>query len=127
MEFLKTLNIQIVQLEQQRDDLAKDFFRRHLSERLVFHRADGSVVGKGGVPGQKGFLESLDGPSPFSRREPEDIDVTPLGERAVVSLIVVGTRQDDGSVHRYRNIRFFTREGEDWLLDSWYNFEITGR
>lgn len=79
IEPLKALNILIAQVEQQRDDLAKNFFRRHLSERLLFRRADGSVVGKGGMPGQEGFLESLDGPSPFSRRETEDIDVTLLG------------------------------------------------
>ncbi len=39
----------------------------------------------------------------------------------------MGRLQDsaDGSVGRYRNIRLFSRAGHDWILELWYNYEIT--
>ena len=44
----------------------------------------------------------------------------------MVTLIVEGVKNDD-SMHRYRNIRFFTHNGENWILESWYNYEIPGQ
>ena len=123
IEELKTLNEQIAEMEQQRNDKAIDFFRRHLSDRLIFRRADGSVVGKGGTPEQKGFIEGLDGKSPFTSREAEDIKVTLLDDRALVTLIV-RTRKADGTKNRYRNIRMFSKQGDNWILELWYNYEI---
>jgi ketosteroid isomerase-like protein len=64
--------------------------------------------------------------NPFESRTSEDIAVHVDGDRALVTLIVVGTRRDDKSVHRYRNVHFFTQEGNRWLLDAWYNYEVTG-
>jgi hypothetical protein len=63
--------------------------------------------------------------NPFSSRVPEEIAVTPQGDRALVTLIIVGTKKDN-SVHRYRNIRLFTHSADQWLLDFWYNYNITG-
>ena len=117
-DILTLLNTQFGEMEQRRDDEAVQFFHRHLSERLVFHRANGSVVGK------SAFLEGLLGPDSFSGRTSEDVKIQVLGDRAVASLIVVATRRDDGSTHRYRNIRFFTREGGVWCVDSWYNLNM---
>ena len=114
---LGQLNIQFGEMELRRDDVAVQFFHRHLSERLIFRRANGSVVGKAA------FLDGLAGPDPFSGRKSEDVKVQVLGDRAVASLTVVATRRDDGSTHRYRNIRFFTREDGIWSVDSWYNLE----
>ncbi len=45
---------------------------------------------------------------------------------AVWRRIAVGTRKDDGSVHRYRNVRLFSRAGNEWIMELWYNYEITG-
>ena len=72
------------------------------------------------------FLEGFKKASPFASRSCEIVSVTPLNDRALVTLIVVAMRADDGSVHHYRNIRFFSRSGQDWLLELWYNYEITG-
>jgi len=52
--------------------------------------------------------------------------VSLLDDRALVTLILVGTRADDGSVHRYRNIRLFSRAADKWILEFWYNYEVTG-
>src|SRR5262249_22744826 len=60
----------------------------------------------------------------FESRVPEDIVPKVDGNRAVVTLMVVAKRKDDKSVHRYRNVRFFTRSGNGWSLDAWYNYEI---
>jgi hypothetical protein len=85
----------------------------------VFRRADGKVVGK------EGFLEGLKS-NPFRSRVPEGIDVNLLDGRALVTLIIVGTPKDDGSIHRYRNIRLFAHTNDRWILELWYNYEITG-
>ena len=55
----------------------------------------------------------------------EEIAVTLLNDRALVTLIVVGTLAD-GAVKRYRNIRLFSRAGDDWKLELWYNYELSG-
>lgn len=72
----------------------------------------------------EGFLASLKN-NPFSSRRSEDISVTLFNDRALVTLIVIGERADDGSVHRYRNIRLFSRSADRWVLELWYNYELT--
>lgn len=115
------LNKQIAQ-EEQRGEGGYDFFQSHLSDQLIFRRANSNVVGKFGP---EGFMEGLRN-NPFAARVPEGINVNLLGDRALVTLVIVGTRKDDGSVHRYRNIRLFSRQGDQWILELWYNYEITG-
>jgi uncharacterized protein DUF4440 len=117
-ESLEKLNRQIAH-EEQRGEAASMFLKTCLSDQLIFRRANGKVVGK------EKFLEELKN-NPFLTRVAEMIEVNLLEDRALVTLIVVGTRADDGSVHYYRNIRLFTRSADQWLLEFWYNFEITG-
>lgn len=119
---LVALNEQIGEMEQTGGEKALAFFCDHLSDQLVFRRASGKIVGKWELDG---FLSSLK-KNPFSSRRSEDISVTELNDRALVTLMVVGTRVDDGSVHRYRNIRLFTRSADNWILEVWYNYEVTG-
>lgn len=119
---LIALNEQISVIEQQGGPEAVEFFSRHLSQKLVFRRASGKIVGK---YGPDGFLEGL-AKNPFRSRVSEDISVTLLGDRALVTLFVVGTRKDDGSVHCYRNIRLFSRGGDGWVMEFWYNHEVMG-
>lgn len=114
------LNRRIGQMEQQ-GEAAQVFFQTHLSDQLIFRRASGKVVGKSG-PG--GFLEGLKN-NPFTSRVSEEISVQLMGDRALVTLIVVGTRADDRSVHRYRNVRLFSRARDNWIMEFWYNYEIT--
>jgi hypothetical protein len=120
---LTALNAKIAEMEQAGGLEAIAFFEALLSDQLVFRRASGKVVGKSGP---EGFLEGLKKASPFSSRRPENISVTHLDDRALVTLIVVGTRADDGSAHRYRNIRLFSCSGDNWVLDLWYNYEVAG-
>ena len=100
---LAALNRRFAEMEQQGGREALGFFSAHLSHNLLFRRADKTVVGKFG---KEAFLGSLSS-NPFQSRVPEDISVTQQGDRALATLIIVGTRKDDGSVHRYRNVRFF--------------------
>jgi hypothetical protein len=117
---LVTLNRRIGEMEQQ-GAAAAAFFADLLSDDLVFRRASGKVVGKSGP---EGFIAGLEN-NPFKSRVVEDIAVHPIDSRALVTLVVVGTRTDDGSVHRYRNIRLFSRQDSRWILECWYNYEIT--
>lgn len=119
---LVELNHRIADMEQQGGDAAREFFAPLLSDRLVFRRVSGKTVGKSGAGG---YLEGLD-KNPFSSRRSEDITVAEIGDRALVTLIIVAVRADDGSVHRYRNIRLFERRTNSWMLEFWYNYEITG-
>ena len=114
------LNEEIARQEQQ-GETAREYFQKLLSDQLLFRRVSGKVVGKSE---SGGFLEELKN-NPFSSRTPEEIAVSMLDDRALVTLVIVGTRKDDGSVHRYRNIRLFSRAGDKWLLELWYNYEIT--
>jgi hypothetical protein len=118
---LVDLNKKIGEMEQEQGEQAHLFFNAHLSEQLIFRRVSGKTVGK---TGPEGFLEGLNKPSPFKSRESEDISVNLLGDRALVTLIV-RTRKEDGPENRYRNIRLFFRSGDDWILEFWYNYEIT--
>ena len=113
---LGALNERIGEMEQA-GEAAAEFFRALLADRLVFRRANGKIVGKN-EPG--GFLSSLP-KNPFSSRRAEEISVNQVGDRALVTLLVVATRADDGSVHRYRNIRLFGREHGEWILELWYD------
>jgi len=118
---LGDLNKRIGEMEQKRGDEAYLFFNAFLSDQLIFRRASGEVVGKSEP---EGFLDSLKKPSPFTSRVSDDISVALLDARALVTLILIGYRAD-GSAGRYRNIRLFSRSGDDWILELWYNYEIT--
>lgn len=121
-QFLIALNQQIGEKEQE-EAKATGFFEALLSDQLIFRRASGVVVGKSG---EGSFLESLaTKPSPFILREAEEIAVTLLDGRALVTLIVVGTKAD-GTKKRYRNVRLFSRAGDNWKLELWYNYELSG-
>lgn len=124
---LTDLNLEMVRLEQQGDAAARTFFDAHLAPGMVFRRASGKVTGKS--PQQTferdegGFLAGL-ASNPFAERTAEDISVTLLDDRALVALVVVGRRKDDGSRHRYRNVRLFSRIKGLWTLELWYNYEL---
>lgn len=116
-QFLR-LNEAIAVKEQQRDGKAKEWFATLLSDQLVFRRANGVVVDK------HEFLKSLEQMNPFTSRQTGNITVTMLGEKALVTLIVRTTKAD-GVENRYRNIRLFSKQGSDWRLELWYNYELT--
>lgn len=119
---LIALNEKSVEVEQAGGPDALAFFESLLSDQLIFRRASGKVVGKAGPDG---FLEGLKN-NPFKSRVPDDISVTVLDNRALVTLIIVARRKDDDSVHRYRNIRLFSRAADGWIMEFWYNYEVTG-
>jgi hypothetical protein len=124
---LIALNKKSVEMEQAgadepRAEQVRRFFDTLLSDQLVFRRASGKIVGKSG---DEGFLEGLKN-NPFKSRVPEDIVVKVLDDRVLVTLIIAATRKDDDSLHRYRNIRLFSRVKDRWTLELWYNYEVTG-
>lgn len=63
-------------------------------------------------------------PDPFIARDPEDIQPTVIGDRALV-VLTVRTRKQDGGESRFRNIRLFSRSDENWVMEFWYNYEVT--
>jgi hypothetical protein len=106
--------------EEQKGQEAVPFFERYLSDKLIFRRVSGQTIGK---HGPNGFLENLKKGTPFVSRRSEDIAIELVGDRALVTLIVVGTR-GDGGLDRFRNIRLFTRSEDCWILEFWYNFKL---
>ena len=115
--FLHRVNRELADWEQARDAKAVRKLDELLSPDLLFRRADKSVVGK------KEFMEALSGPSPFTKRESTNVDVVLRDERALATLIVTTTKED-GSVNRYRNIRWFARDGGRWRLEYWFNDNV---
>ena len=51
--------------------------------------------------------------------------VVKLREDRAVSSLVVTTTKEDGRVSHYRNIRWFARRDNRWLLEYWFNDDIT--
>jgi hypothetical protein len=118
-EILRDLN-RTFSDEEQKGQEAEPFFERHLSDKLVFRRVSGQTIGK---HGPDGFMGNLKKGTPFVSRRSEDIAIELVGDRALVTLIVVGTR-GDGGIDRFRNIRLFTRTEDCWILEFWYNFRL---
>jgi Domain of unknown function (DUF4440) len=114
---LRSINLDIANWEQQRDAKAIGKLDGILSPQILFRRADKTVVGK------KEFMDALLGPSPFATRVSSNVIVTLRDDRAVCTLIVT-TAQKDGPVSHYRNIRWFARREDRWLMEYWFNDDI---
>jgi hypothetical protein len=114
---LRKVNRELTDWEQARDAKAVSKLDELLSANLLFRRSDKSVVGK------REFMEGLLGPSPFANRESTEVDVVLRDERALATLIVTATTED-GSVNRYRNIRWFRRDRGRWRLENWFNDNV---
>ena len=61
---------------------------------------------------------------PFATRASRSGVVEPRGDRAVCTLIVTTTKEA-GPVNHYRNIRWFARTEDCWLLEYWFNDDVT--
>jgi hypothetical protein len=114
---LEELNRAIAELEQRRDARAIERLDTLISPKLVFRRANGSVVRKAE------FMAGLNGPSPFVSRSSDDISVAIVGSRALVTLVVAATKPD-GSTARYRNVRMWDQREDGWSLEVWFNEEL---
>jgi hypothetical protein len=115
---LRGINLEIGGWEQARDAAAIGKLDGILSSQLLFRRADGSVVGK------QEFMAALSGKSPFATRTSRNVVVEVRGDRAISTLIVTTTKED-GSVNHYRNVRCFARADGRWLIEYWFNDDIT--
>ena len=117
VNLLRSINLDIANWEQQRDAKAIGKLDGILSPQILFRRADKTVVGK------KEFMDALLAPSPFATRVSSDVVVELRDDRAVCTLIVT-TAKEDGPVNHYRNIRWFARRDDRWLMEYWFNDDI---
>jgi lipoprotein NlpI len=113
------LNTEIGNKEQQ-GSAATVYFANLLSDELIFRRASGKVDNK------DKFIEKLKEPSPFISRHAEDVVVELIDDTCALVRLIVTTKKADGSKQRFRNIRMFSRSGENFILEFWYNYELTG-
>jgi hypothetical protein len=113
------LNKEIANMEQQ-GSAATNYFTNLLSDELIFRRASGKVDKK------SDFIEKLQVPNPFISRHAEDVVIELINDRRALVRLIVTTTKADGSKQRFRNIRSFSRSGEDFILEFWYNYELTG-
>ena len=113
------LNQKIAVLEQQRGSTAQRFFTRLLSDKLLFRRANGKVVGK------EGFLHSLQAPSPFTQYSVEQMEIVQLAEveNRVMITLLMRTEDHYAAARCFRHIRFFTQIKAGWRLEFWYVYE----
>src|SRR6266699_1984297 len=114
---LKDLNMKIASWEQVRDADAIQCLDSYLSDHLIFRRADRTVVDK------KSFMQGLREASPFTSRESDDVAVTQMSSRALVTLTVLTTKPD-GAKGRFRNIRVFFKNADRWQLEVWFNDDL---
>jgi hypothetical protein len=113
------LNTEISNMEQQ-GSAATDDFKKLLADELIFRRASGKVDNK------SDFLKTFQEPSPFRSRDAEDVVVELIDDRRALVRLIVTTTKADGSKQRFRNIRMFSHSGENFILEFWYNYELTG-
>ena len=113
------LNQEIAAMEQQRGITAQKFFRKILSDKLIFRRANGKVMGKAD------FLKTLQTPSPFTEYSIESLEEEPLANirRQVLVTVMMRTQDQYATVRYFRSIRLFTRTRTGWKLGFWYNYE----
>jgi hypothetical protein len=101
----------------------KDFFEQHLSDQLIFRRADSTVAGK------CEFITGLGGGS--NKRTAEEIkrlSADDWQDCAMVTLIVVTKEESSSGVEierRFRNVRYFKKDDQRWIMHCWYNYELT--
>ena len=113
------LNQKIAVLEQQRGRSAQQFFMRLLSDKLLFRRANGKVVGKAD------FLHSLQAPSPFTQYSLEQVEMAQLAdvENRVMVTLLMRTEDQYTATRCFRHIRFFSQHSSGWRLEFWYVYE----
>ena len=114
---LKLLNQQFGKAEKAKD---KVFFKKHLSDSLIFRRASGKIDSK------EQFLESLGNPDLIYHHidtEIIKISVSDDNSRAVVKVIVFVKMTNEGRdiEGHYTNLRFFQKQNNTWVLTNWYN------
>lgn len=117
---LKKLNEEFNEKEQQGDEAAKAWFDGVLSDKLLFRRASKMVVNK------KSFRDGLVQDKRFTSRTMEDFKVTPCPDRRVLVTMIVHTiAAADKKEEKFRNIRLFSKQGNKWQLEFWYNYNVT--
>lgn len=113
---LRQINEQFGDAEKQRDER---FFRKVLSKRLIFRRADGSRATK------KEYIDALlDPANTYETLESTDIETIIFDKRtALVSLRVDarGTRSGKPFEGGFRNTRLFVKEHGSWRCAAWFN------
>lgn len=99
---------------EKRGDTA--FFKKHLSEQLIFRRASGKVITK------STFLEDLK-PNNYEYNIPFNITVNVAedGQSAAISLTIAAKIMDPPIEGTWRNIRLFQQNNDVWQIVSWYN------
>jgi hypothetical protein len=101
----------------------KKFFKEHLSNQLMFRRADGTIVGK------REFINGLgEGSNKRAADEIRRLSVADRQDCAMVTLIVITKEQNksgDEVERRFRNVRYFKKQDQRWIMHCWYNYELT--
>ena len=115
---LEHINLSIADWEQRRDEGAIAELDKSLSPKLLFRRADRTVVGN------QEFMAGLAKPNPFVKRESELAALEIRGDRAL-AVVTVATTKVDGTENRYRNVRMFVRLDGRWQLEFWFNDDVT--
>jgi hypothetical protein len=115
---LEHINVSIAAWEQRRDPEAIAELEKSLSPKLLFRRADGTVVGN------QEFMAGLAQPSPFVKRESALAALEIRGDRAL-AVVTVATTKEDGTENRYRNVRMFVCLDGRWQLEFWFNDDLT--
>jgi hypothetical protein len=115
-KFTEELN----EVEQYVSDENRTYLSTHIAGDLVFHRTDGSVVGK------QQYIDKWASGSPYRSRVISDLVVKPSAgdpNRSVTTLLI-HTVNNDGSYAVFRNIRFCAKRDGNWQIYAWYNTQL---
>jgi Cupin domain len=106
-------NLEFPIREDNKDGDAAQFFEEHLSEALLFCRANGRVVCKEAF--RDGFADQ-------TRSSSGTVQILNRTQSAVLVSTVVTMGAGGAAPKRFTNIRLFAKESGSWKCRMWINF-----
>jgi hypothetical protein len=117
---LLRLNLKFPLREENHDGCAAEFLAPHLSDALVFGRADGAVVGKETYLAKfKAMGRKSSGTVCVLNRKPASASA-PHDSLLLSTVVTVEAKPPEPS--QFTNLRLFLREHGSWKCRMWVNF-----
>ena len=110
-------------IRQNEKEANVDFFKKHLSEDMIFKRIDGSIATK------QDFINGLGGRK-WNKLENTSLEIFYNEQQPNVAIVAVEVTYDfvnakgENRQGIAKNIRYFRKNGDLWHLYMWYNEKI---
>jgi hypothetical protein len=110
-------------IRQNEKEANVDFFKKHLSDDMIFKRVDGSIATK------QDYINGLGGRT-WNKLENHSVEIFCDEQQPNVAIVVIEVAYDfinakgENKQGIAKNIRYFRKNGDLWQLYMWYNEKI---